>query len=210
MGIPPSLHPFLRRKPILLVLFMVVIVVLKLADISSNIEYLIETIPLVGSLFGNVFHYAFNTNWGLLLFLICGLVVEWLFVKAHLDAAKEYQGKSPSETTVLSDTVYKMVRRAGPIPSFEFNTQNRSNEKLEVEEHVQSVRFIKPTERVIRANELPSFVYCEHKRILRLRNWVFGIAKPRIVVKEFTENGIVFDEENTSGTEVVVEFYLSS
>lgn len=61
-------------------------------------------------------------------------------------------------------------------------------------------------EKVVRPDELPAFVPCERKILRRLRNWILGIPTPRIVVKSFTDKGIIFDEENTDGTEVIVEF----
>ncbi|MGD0855623.1 MAG: hypothetical protein ABSA18_07435 [Dehalococcoidia bacterium] len=88
---------------------------------------------------------------------------------------------------------------------YEFTTQNSINNKFEYNSPIQSVRFIKPVEKIIFPTDVPAFVHCENRIIYRLRNRILGIPTPRIMVKQFTERGIIFDEENTYGIDAVLE-----
>lgn len=86
-------------------------------------------------------------------------------------------------------------------------TQNATGRSLHTDVPIQSARFIKPTEKIVRPDHLPDTIPCEKSRLRMLRNWLFLVPKPRIVVRGFTDVGIIVDEENTEGQQLEVEFY---
>lgn len=93
---------------------------------------------------------------------------------------------------------------------FEFTTQNNHDVKFEYNQPIQAARFIKPVEKIIRPSDAPTSVHCEPNPLLRFRNKIFLIPTPRIVVKQFVDNGIIFDEENTYGVKYIVELTPTS
>lgn len=86
-------------------------------------------------------------------------------------------------------------------------TKNEKGRLLGIEQPIQSARFIKPVERVVRHDDLPVLIPFERNIIKKFKNWVFSVPVQRIVVQEFTEEGIIFDEENTDGAEIKIQFY---
>ena len=93
-------------------------------------------------------------------------------------------------------------------PKFELNTNNGKERRLEAEVPIQSLRFTKPKDIVIRPDHpLPVVIECENSTWRRLRDKLLFIRRPRIIVKGFTEKGIIWDEENTTGLDIAIEFY---
>ena len=143
--------------------------------------------------------------------IVIGLSLIWWGAQQGLKAASQYQPAKKSDSSLsLSTEVHLMLIRGGPLARLEWNTHNQKDSVLGDERVIggmQAARFIEPVEKIIRVDGLPAFVSCEPRLWKRARNHLLGVPQPRIVVKQFTNNGILFDEENTQGLNVVVELY---
>jgi len=76
-------------------------------------------------------------------------------------------------------------------PFVAFTTAGRIHE-ARTGKRPQALRFIKPTSRIVRRQDLPAEIPC-------------GAGK--LIIKAFTAEGFVVEEENTVGDEVRVEYY---
>lgn len=140
----------------------------------------VDIAPLVLSAFGGV---------GLL--FVGVLVFSFLTTPATLalEAHMEQEGSGERLWSVMASPV-----RGGPL-RLQFVTRNLAERYLqtEIKTPLDVLRFTKPVERVVRETDLPA-----------------EIALPRgrkLVVKRFTENGIVLGEVRTSGVMVEAELY---
>lgn len=122
--------------------------------------------------------------------------------------ATEYQPKSPRVVVGLSVTATVIVGKAGGL-IYDLNTNNKKNRLLEAKVPIQAVRFTKPKDVVVRPTFLPVVIECESSFWKRFRNKLLSVPKPRIIVKSFTDKGVVWDEENTVGADIFVEFYAN-
>ena len=197
MHIPPSLQPFLHKKPVITSIILLVFTLIYVANFLGNLQDTIEGL----SIMGDILNFVFNTRAGILVILVLGFLLLWFAVREHLKIAKEYQPQKLGSGS-LSLTVVK----SGGL-KFELNTNNKKDRSLEAKEPIQSARFIKPRDIVVRRGDLPIIIECENSFWKRVRNKILSIPTPRIIVKQFTEQGIIWDEENTSGTDITIEFY---
>ncbi len=120
--------------------------------------------------------------------------------------AGEYQPKTLSDVVSITAHPPSIVLGKGGGLKFELNTNNEKERLLEAEVPIQSLRFTKPKEQVIRPDNLPIIIECEKSARKRLRNKLMAVPRPRIVVKRFTEKGIIWDEDNTAGIDIAIEF----
>ena len=137
-----------------------------------------------------------------------GLLLIWWGAQKSLTAAIAYQPTSSNPSLVMSTTVDIRVIRGGPIAIIEWDTRNKKNLRIEdmrVIGGTQFVRFIIPTKKTIRKMDLPCVIHCEQKLLKRIRNRIMGIPAPQIVIKAFTENGVIIDEENSEGVSAAME-----
>lgn len=136
------------------------------------------------------------------------LIIAVIYFRRYLlYLTREYQ-KPPSVPKGLPGSVimnFPGFIGIGTGTKFDSTTQNTKNHQFEFDKPIQAVRFIKPIEKVIRPKDIPAVVQCEHRILWRLRNKLLGIAEPRIIVKQFTEMGIIWDEENTYGVDFSLE-----
>ncbi len=184
-----------------------IIVTLNIVRYWGDVEFVKSKTSTIQNYSVIIWDFVTDGFWGPLIVLLLGLVTLWMGIRKGLGVMAGYQGKTTKESIRISDGAILIKTKSGPPPSCEFNTNNKQNRKMECDIAIQSVRFIEPIEKVIRPEYLPAFVSCEPSRLKRLRNSILGIHSPRIVIKKFTEKGIIFDEENTNGTNVIIEFY---
>ena len=132
----------------------------------------------------------------------------WGFIKEiQIKARDEYQPRSPTAIIGMVGSVSLLHGETGGL-KWHFNTNDKKDYLLEAPVPIQSVRFTKPTDIIIKRDALlPIMVDCESNPLKRIRNKIFSVPKPQISVKRFTEKGIIFDEENTDGTDISLEFY---
>jgi len=149
---------------------------------------------------GNILNFIFNTKAGIFVIQALGILLIWLAIREHLKVAKEYQ---PQKSDVAASVI---VGRTGGL-KFELNTNNKKERLLEAKVPIQSARFTKPRDIVVRPEYLPIIIECENSSWKRMRNKILAIPTPRIIVKRFTEQGIIWDEENTNGIDITIEFY---
>lgn len=107
---------------------------------------------------------------------------------------------------IISESVSFVIGAASGL-KFELKTNNENERLLEAKVPIQSARFIKPRDIVVRPDYLPVMIECENSFRKRMRNKILSVATPRIIVKQFTEKGIIWDEDNTIKTDIVIEFY---
>jgi len=130
-----------------------------------------------------------------------------LFVKFKTKVAGGYQPKSTRTVVAVMSTASVIIGKTGGL-KYELNTNNEKNRLLEATVPIQSVRFTKPTDKVIRRGDsLPVILECERNPWKRFRNKLLSVPKPRIIIKSFTEKGIKWDEENTGTADIFIEFY---
>jgi hypothetical protein len=80
-----------------------------------------------------------------------------------------------------------IIGKAGGL-KYELNTASTEDRHLEATMPIQSVRFTKPTDKVIRRDDsLPVILECERRFWKRFRNNLLSVPKPRIIVKSFTQ-----------------------
>jgi len=127
---------------------------------------------------------------------------------------REYQ--KPPTMTIASNGTLTAVARVFPLHGFtagrefRFTTQNEKNFKYEYNQPIQAIHFTKPVDKIVRLSEVPVLIDCESSFWCRLRNRILGIPAPRIVIKQFTENGFIWDEENTYGVDGILELTIKS
>lgn len=157
---------------------------------------------------GDILNFVFNTRAGILIIQALGILLVWLAVREYLKVAKEYQPQKSGVTTsvALSPSVSIILGKAGGL-KFNLNTNNKKDRLLEAKVPIQSARFTKPRDIIVRPEYLPVIIECETSPWRRMRNKILSVPVPRIIVRRFTEQGIIWDEENTSGTDVTIEFY---
>jgi len=204
MRIPPSLQPFLHKSPIIAFIIWLVLTFIQVTNFLGNIQDTIKGWFIMG----NILNFIFNTKAGIFVIQALGILLVWLAVREHLKVAKEYQPqKSGVAASVgLSASASVIVGRTGGL-KFELNTNNKKERLLEAKVPIQSARFTKPRNIVVRPEYLPIIIECENSSWKRMRNKILSIPIPRIIVKRFTEQGIIWDEENTKGTDITIEFY---
>lgn len=149
--------------------------------------------------------------WILPLLLTISLFATGIWVRNRIKnyktkVATEYQPKSSGTKIGVAVTASIIVGKAGGL-KHELNTNNKKNRLLEAKVPIQAIRFIKPTEIVVRPDYLPVIIECEKAFWKRFRNKLLFVSRPRIIVKRFTEKGIIWDEENTTGADITIEFY---
>lgn len=149
---------------------------------------------------GNILNFIFNTRAGILVIQALGLLLIWLAVREHLKAVKEYQ---PQKSGFAASAI---VTGSGGL-KFELNTNNKKDRLVEAKVPIQSARFTKPRDIIVRPEHLPHIIERENSFWKRMKNKILSIPAPRIIVKQFTEQGIIWDEENTSRTDITIEFY---
>ena len=149
---------------------------------------------------GDVLNFVFNTKAGIFVIQALGILLVWLAVREHLKVAKEYQPQKPGVAACV------IIGRTGGL-KFELNTNNKKERLLEAKVPIQSARFTKPRDIVVRPEDLPIMIECENSFWKRMRNKILSMPTPRIIVKRFTEQGIIWDEESTNGTDITIEFY---
>lgn len=204
MRIPSSLQPFLHKSPVIAFIIWLVLTLIQVTNFLGTFQDTIEGWFIMG----NILNFIFNTKAGIFVIQALGLLLVWLAVREHLKVAKEYQPqKSGVATSVsLSASVSVIVGRSGGL-KIELNTNNKKDRLLEAKIPIQSARFIKPRDIIVRPEYLPIMIECENSSWKRMRNKILSIPTPRIIVKRFTEQGMIWDEENTSGTDITIEFY---
>ena len=170
----------------------------------GDVEFVQSKTSTIQSYAVDIWDFITEGFWGPIIVLLAGLIILAVGVRKSLGVVAEYQDQTRPATVGIRGTVTAIIKRAGPPPSCEFVTHNR---QIECDIAIQSVRFIEPIEKVIRPDNLPAFVSCEPRRLKRIRNSLLGIHPPRITVKSFTATGIIIDEENTDGANVILEFY---
>jgi hypothetical protein len=197
MRIPPSLQPFLHKKPVITSIILLVIAFIYVTNLLGNIQDTIEGWRIMV----NILNFIFNTRAGIFVIQALGFLLVWLAVREHLKVAREYQPQKSGGGS-LSLTIVK----SGGL-KLELDTNNKKDRLVEVKMPIQSARFIKPRDVIIRPEYLPVKIGCENSFWKRQKNKILSIPKPQIIVKGFTEKGIIWDEENTSGADITVEFY---
>ena len=196
MRIPPSLQPFLHKSPVIAFIIYSAFILIWFTNVLGNIQDTIEGWLIMG----NILNFIFNTKAGVFIIQALGILLVWIAVREHLKVEKEYQSqKSGVAASVI-------VGRTGGL-KFELNTNNKKERLLEAKVPIQSARFTKPRDIVVRPEYLPIIIECENSSWKRMRNKILSIPTPRIIVKQFTEQGIIWDEENTKGTDITIEFY---
>ena len=131
----------------------------------------------------------------------------WNLIKGYKAKVQgEYQPQSVSKITITTHSPSVIVGKAGGLV-YDLNTNNKKNRLLEAQMPIQAVRFTKPKDVVVRSTFLPVVIECESSFWKRFRNKLLSVPKPRIIVKKFTPKGVVWDEENTVGAQIYVEFY---
>ncbi len=116
---------------------------------------------------------------------------------------------SRSEGVRLGDTVDADVKKGGyEIPTWEFYTRNAKNRKVgDKNQPIQSIRFIEPIDKIVKVGELPRTISLESSRWKRLMYWLLRTAEPQIIVKEFSKDGLLFDENFTWNKKILIELY---
>jgi len=131
----------------------------------------------------------------------------WNLIKGYKTKVQgEYQPQSVSKITITTHAPSVIVGKAGGLV-YDLNTNNKKNRLLEAQIPIQAVRFTKPKDVVVRPTFLPVVIECESSFWKRIRNKLLSVPNPRIIVKRFTEKGVVWDEENTTGADIFIEFY---
>ena len=197
MRISPSLQPFLHKWPVITFIIYLVFGLIWFTNFLANVQDAIQGWFIMG----DILNFIFNTKAGILVIQALGLLLLWLAVREHLKAAKEYQPQKKAGVVASA-----IVGRTGGL-KFELNTNNKKDWLLETKVPIQSARFTKPRDIVVRPEYLPIIIECEDSPWKRMRNKILSIPTPRIIVKRFTEQGIIWDEENTNGTDIMIEFY---
>ena len=156
---------------------------------------------------------SFLIIWILPIFAAIGLIAIAVWIlglirEIKIKAIGEYQPQKSGFNDVIdiADSVSRILGKAGGL-KFELNTNNKKDFSLEAKVPIQSARFTKPEEKVVRPDFLPVNIECEKSFWKRMRNKMLSVPKPRIVIKRFTKMGIIWDEENTNGADVAVEYY---
>jgi len=156
---------------------------------------------------------SFFIIWVLPLLVTIGLIAiviwTWGLVKEmRIRATNEYQPQEIGTANLVlkGHRPSIIVGKAGGL-KFELNTNNKKDFVLEAKVPVQSARFTKPNDIIVRPEYLPVIIECENSLWKQMRNTIFSVPRPRIIVKGFTEKGIIWDEENTEGTDITIEFY---
>ncbi len=150
--------------------------------------------------------------WILPLLAAIGLVAianwVWKLIKRYKTKTEgEYQVRSSSNITIKTFAPSIIIGKAGDL-KYELNAANKKDRLLEAKVPIQSVRFLKPIDKVIRRGDsLPVIIECERNCWKRFRNKLLFVLKPQIIVKCFTENGVKWDEENIEGADISIEFY---
>lgn len=108
-----------------------------------------------------------------------------------LEQAREESG---SDT---EDLMYSLSMGEGPDAPWilTFPTRPLTNAILDTQRKVTALRFLHPVDRIIRTEELPTEIWIPWRR-------------GKIVVKRFTERGVLLDCVNTTGVHVRAEVYL--
>jgi hypothetical protein len=197
MRIPPSLQPFLHKRPIIAAIIWLVYGLIYVTNLVGNFQNTVEGLRIVG----NILNFIFNTRAGIFAFQALGLLLIWLAVREHLKAVKEYQ---PQKLGTLSASAIVIVGSTSGL-KFELNTSNKKGRLLEAKVPIQSAWFTKPRDKVVRPEDLPVIIECENNFWKRLKNKIVSVPTPRIIVKGFTEQGIIWDEENTNGADIIIE-----
>src|SRR4030042_296174 len=203
MRIPPSLQPFLHKRPVITFLILLVFCLIYITNFLGNLQDTIEGWFVMG----DILYFIFNTKAGILVIQALGLLLIWLAVREHLKIAKEYQPQKSGVDTNLgaSSSVSVILGKSGGL-KFELDTNNKKDRPLEAKVPIQSARFIKPRDVIVRPDNLPHIIECETSFWKRMKNKILSVPTPRIIVKRFTEQGIIWDEENTNGTDITIEF----
>lgn len=156
---------------------------------------------------------SFFIIWILPLLAMIGLIaiVYWLrelFKETQIKMAGEYQPQNSGirAEMIMSASISSILGRAGGL-KYELNTNNNKDFLLEAKVPIQAARFTKPRDIVVRPEHLPIMIECENSFWKRMRNKILSVPAPRIIVKRFTEKGLIWDEENTTGTDITIEFY---
>ena len=148
--------------------------------------------------------------WILPLLLAISLIAIGYWVKNLIKGYKtksagEYQPKTLGDEVIIKAHPPTIILgKAGGL-RFELNTNKE--QLLEATVPIQSARFIKPRDIVVRPEYLPIMIECENSFWKRMRNKLLFVPRPRIIVKRFTEKGIIWDEEYTTGADIAIEFY---
>lgn len=202
-----TIKPFFSRETIPGWCIVIIQRVAIAVDLWGNVEFLQSKTSILQSIVANVWNFATDDFWGSNILIIAGLIILAAGIRKHINVSTEYQGQPKPANVSISSSLTKVLKKSGPPTLVDFDTANKKNRQMKCDYAVQSVRFIKPIEKVIRQQDIPVEIPCEPQRLKRLRNRIFGIRSPRIVVKGFIKQGIIFDEVNTHGVNVVIEFY---
>lgn len=131
-------------------------------------------------------------------------IIYWLVGRKRL--------RPSQEQVILGNSANIDVKTLGPVPVWEFHTINAKNrtlgDQIKGNRKVQTIRFVKPVEITIREDQLPKVVNLEPKLAKRLIHYLFRTS-PKLIVKKFMREEILFDEEFTYNQDVKVEFYLT-
>jgi len=157
---------------------------------------------------------SFLILWILPLFAAIGVLAILIWI---VDAVKELKHKvvgeyTPQATVIqtqLGATVHpiSVIKGSGNGLKHELWTVNGKARHIESKTPIRALRFNKPKDIIIRRDDLPVIFDCENSFWKRLRNRLLFIPNPRIIVKAFTEKGVIWDEENTNGQYIEIEFY---
>lgn len=204
MRIPSSLKPFLHKSPVIAFIIWLAINLIQVTNFLGNFQDTIEGWLIMG----DILNFIFNTKAGIFVIQALGLLLVWLAVREHLKVAKKYQSQESGVAANIGvkASVSVIVGKGGGL-KFELNTNNRKDMLLEAKVPIQSARFTKPRDIVVRPEYLPIIIECENSFWKRMKNKILSIPTPRIIVKRFTEQGIIWDEENTNGADITIEFY---
>jgi len=202
MRVPPSIKPFLHKYPFLTIFLLIAFAIIHACKILGNFQDIIEGWGIMG----DILNFAFNTQAGYFIFLLIGLLILWLAVKEHLKLAREYQPRSSKGAVTQTSVPTSTIGNYSDI-ACDLSTNNVKGRLVEASVPIQSVRFTKPKEKIVRPEHLPDFIDCEKSFLKRFRNSLLSLPKPRIIITHFTEKGIIWDEENTSGANIHIDFY---
>jgi hypothetical protein len=132
------------------------------------------------------------------------VIIYWLLGRKRL--------RPSQERLIFGDSPSIDVKTIGPVPVWEFHTINAKNrtlgDQIKGKRRIQTIRFVKPVEITIRGDQLPKVVNLEPKLVKRLIHYLFRTS-PKLIVKKFVGEEILFDEEFTYNQGVKVEFYLT-
>jgi hypothetical protein len=127
--------------------------------------------------------------------LVTCLLISVIYFRRYLIyLTRQYQKPPLHESRATGIKLFPSAIGTGTEWTFTTSNAPSPSWKFEYTEPIQSVRFMEPVEKFIWPTDHDPYVDCEHRILVRWRNKLLGIPTPRIVVKQFTEKGIILAE----------------